>query len=260
MPATIQYPMSPPAKRKPPPVRREYTLEELTRRIKASRDRTARPQPAPAPVRRELPLEDLLRRLAAGGERVAVKTMANRFRPVLRGRPLTRREKALMLLMTAGLGLAIWLQARPAPVSAHTAYYQSIALSARLDATAPQTFTESALRAVGADWRAASLFACVHPSFWRNGPAIHPDGRAARVERGLTRLAAHGPAVSVLTFSAPTAVETQTIGGVDRMTSRVAGQMELADGTVVRFAASLVQDESTKRWGLVDLMIPGFLP
>jgi hypothetical protein len=100
----------------------------------------------------------------------------------------------------------------------------------------------------------------VHPSFWRNRPAIHPNVRATRIEQGLTQLAAHGPAVSVQTFPASTAVETQAIDGVDMMASRVAGQMELADGTVVRFAARLVQDESTKHWGLVDLAIPGFLP
>lgn len=249
-----------PAKPKPAPVRREYSLEELTRRITASRDLRAKPMPKPAPIRRELPLEDLLRRLAAGGERAAAKSMAGRFRPAQRGRPLTRIEKGLMLLIVGGLSLAIWLQARPVPVSAHTAYYQSIALSTRLDATAPQTFTESALRAIGTDWRTASLFACVHPAFWRNGPPIHPNVRATRIEQGLTRLAAHGPAVSVLPFPAPTAVETQAVDGVDRMASRVAGQMELADGTVVRFAARLVQDESTKHWGFVDLVIPGFLP
>ena len=259
MSATIQYSSMPlPAKTKPAPVRREYTLEELMRRMAASGDRPVKAKPVP--IRRELPLEDLLRRLAAGGERAGVKSMAGRFRPVQRGRPLTRIEKGLMLLMAGGLGLAIWLHARPVPVSAHTAYYQSIASSTRLDVAAPQTFTESALRALGTDWRATSLFACVHPLFWRNGPALHPNVRATRVEQGLTQLAAHGPAVSVQTFPASTAVETQTLDGVDMMASRVAGQMELADGTVVRFAARLVQDESTKHWGLVDLAIPGFLP
>lgn len=165
-----------------------------------------------------------------------------------------------MWLIVGGLSLAIWLQARPVPVSAHTAYYQSIASSTRLDAAAPQAFTESALRAIGTDWRAASLFACVHPAFWRNGPPIHPNARTACVEQGLTRLIAHGPAVSVLTFPAPTAVATPAADGVDGMASRVAGQMELADGTVVRFTARLVQEESTKHWGFADLVIPGFLP
>ena len=168
----IQYSSMPlPAKTKPAPVCREYTLEELMRRMAASCDRPAKPKPKPVPIRRELPLEDLLRRLAAGGERAAAKLMAGRFRPEQRGRPLTRIEKGLMLLMAGGLGLAIWLHARPVPVSAHTAYYQSIASSTRLDVAAPQTFTESALRALGTDWRATSLFACVHSSFWRNGPA-----------------------------------------------------------------------------------------
>ncbi len=247
-----------PAKITPAPVRREYTLDELMRRIAANGERPAKPKPVL--IRRELPLEDLLRRLATGSERAAVKSIAARFRPVRRGRPLTRIEKGLMLLMAGGLALSLWLQARPVPVSAHTAYYQSIAASTRLDASAPQTFTVSALRAIGTDWRAPSLFACVHRSFWHSSPAIHPNMRARRVEQGLTQLAAHGPVVGVQTFPASTMVETQAVDGMDLMASRVAGQMELADGTVVRFAARLVQDESTKHWGLVDLAIPGFLP
>lgn len=259
MPATIQYSSMPlPAKTKPAPVRREYSLEELTHRIAANGDRPAKAKLTP--VRRELLLEELLRRLAAGGERAAVKSMVGRFRPVQRGRPLTRIEKGLMLLMAGGLGLAIWLQARPVPVSAHAAYYQSIASSTRLDVAAPLTFTESALRVLGTDWRPTSLFACVHPSFWHNRPAIHPNTRAARIEQGLARLAELGPVVNVLTFPAPTSVETDTVDGMEVLASRVAGQLELADGTVVRFAARLVQDGSTKRWGFAELKIPGFLP
>ena len=247
-----------PAKIKPAPVRREYTLEELMRRMAAKGDRPAKPKPVL--IRRELPMEDLLRRLAAGSERAAVKSMGGHFRPVRRGRPLTLFEKGLILLITGGLGLAIWLHARPVPISAHTAYYRSIASSTRLDASAPQTFTVSALRSIGTDWRATSLLACVHPSFWHSSPAIHPNLRARRVEQGLTQLAAHGPVVGVLTFPASTLVETQAVDGVEMMASRVAGQLELADGTVVRFAARLVQDGSTKHWGLVELVLPGFLP
>lgn len=221
------------------------------------------PRPAsssPGPVRRRLTLEELLRRAAASVERGPVRLVSGTFRQVKRGRPLTRIEKGLMMLMAGGLGLSIWLHAQPAPVSAHTTYYQSLAATTRLEAGAPRSFAESALQALGTDWRAATLFASVHPSFWQRGAALHPNARAARVEQGLTRLADHGPVVSVLSFPATTAVQTETIDGVDALAGQVAGQLELADGTVVRFTAHLVQDATTKRWGLVELSIPGFLP
>jgi hypothetical protein len=230
MPASCPYPAPPPAK------------------------------PRPAPARRRLTLEELLRRAAASVERGPAKLISGTFRQVKQGRPLTRSEKGLMILMAVGLGLAVWLHALPAPVSAHTTYYQSLAASTRLEAGAPRSFAESALQALGRDWRAATLFACVHPSYWQRGAAVHANARVARVEQGLARLADHGPVVSVLSFPATTGVETETIGGVDALAGQVAGQLELADGTVVRFTAHLVQDAATKRWGLAGLSIPGFLP
>lgn len=230
MPATLPYPATSPAK------------------------------PRAVPVRRRLTLEELLRRAAASVERGPAKLITGTFRQVKRGRPLTRIEKGLMMLMAGGLGLAIWLHALPAPVSAHTTYYQSLAATTRLEAGAPRSFAESALQALGTDWRAATLFACVHPSFWQRGAAVHANTRAARVEQGLARLAEHGPVVSVLSFPATTGVSTESVGGVDALAGQVAGQLELADGTVVRFTAHLVQDAATRRWSLAELSIPGFLP
>lgn len=218
---------------------------------------TARPKPAPGRYR--LTLNELVRRAAERVER-GPKKIVGTFRHVVRGRALTRIEKGLMLFMAVGLGLAIWLHARPAPVSAHASYYQSLATTNRIEATAPRAFAESALQAVGADWHAAGFFACVAPEFWRQGGSVHPNDRVQAVEQGLARLAAHGALVSAQSFPAPTAVTTEKIGGVDALSSRVAGQLELADGTVVRFAAHLVQDPASKRWGLVELSIPGFLP
>ena len=85
--------------------------------------------------------------------------------------------------MAGGLGLSIWLHALPVPVSAHTTYYQSLAATTRLEAGVPRSFAESVLQALGTDWRAATLFACVHPSFWQRGDAAHPNARAARSSR-----------------------------------------------------------------------------
>lgn len=201
-----------------------------------------------------------MRRAAANVDRGQVKLISGRFRPAKRGRALTPTEKGLMLLLAGGLALAIWLHARPVPVNAHPAYYQSLAASTRLEAGAPRSFAEAALRAIGRDWRAATLFTCASPAFWHHGPAVHPNTRAARIEQGLARLAEHGPVVSVLTFPAPTAVDADTVDGKEVLAARVAGQLELADGTVVRFAARLVQDESTRHWGFAELVIPGFLP
>jgi hypothetical protein len=220
----------------------------------------ARARTSPVRPRARLTLEELLRRAAASVDRGPAKVVTGTFLPTKKGRVLTRKEKWLMILMAAGLSLAIWLHSRPEPVSAHTVYYQSLAASNRIEAGSPLHFVDSALGAIGTDWRAASLFACVHPSFWQRGPAIHPDLRAARLEQGLALLAGHGPVVGVTAFPAPTSVETETVDGVDVLAARVAGQLELADGVVVRFAAHLVQDATTKRWGLAELAIPGFLP
>jgi hypothetical protein len=217
-------------------------------------------KPKPVRTRPRLTLEELLRRAAASVEKGPAKLIVGRFRPTKNGRPLTRVEKGLMMLIAGGLGLAIWLHAQPVPVNAHAAYYRSLAASTHLDAAAPRTFAETALQAIGRDWHAETFFSCVAPAFWQEGPATHPNDRVARVEQGLGNLAGHGAVVSVLSFPNPTSVETEVIGGTDVLAGRVAGQLELADGTVVRFAARLVQDAATKRWALVELSIPGFLP
>lgn len=217
-------------------------------------------KPRPVPVRRGLTLNELLRRAAASVDRGPVKLISGRFRPEKKGRALTRTERGLIGLMVGGLGLAVWLHALPAPVTAHTTFYQSLAASTPLGATAPRPYAESALRALGRDWRPATLFACVHPAFWSINPAVGPNARAERVERGLARLAEHGPVVSVLTLPAATSVGTETVGSTEMLAARVSGQLELADGAVVRFTARLVQDGATRRWGFVELVVPGFLP
>jgi hypothetical protein len=217
-------------------------------------------RPRPVPVRHRLTMGELLRRAAASVDRGQVKLITGHFKPVQKGRSLTRLEYGLMLLITGGLGLAVWLHAQPAPLSAHTAYYQSIAMSTRLDSTSPRPYVESALRAIGSDWRPATLFACLHPAFWNNGAMFHPNARASRIEAGLSRLAEHGSVLSATAFSTPAPVESQTINGVTLVACRVAGQLELADGAVVRFETLLVQDDQTKHWGIVDLSIPPFVP
>jgi hypothetical protein len=204
-------------------------------------------------------LEELLRRASAAVERGPARLIGGSFRPTKKGRPLTRIEKGLMILMAAGLSLAVWLHARPIPVNAHTVHYQSLAATTSLEAAAPLTFAESALQALGRDWRVETFFTCVSPVFWRQAPAIHPNARTARIEQALARLAAHGPLMAIMTFPDPTSVESATVDGKEALASQVAGQLELADGTVVRFSARLLQDDSSKRWGLVDLVIPGFL-
>src|ERR1700694_1396952 len=110
-------------------------------------------RPRPVPVRHRLTMGELLRRSAASVDREQVKLITGHFKPVQKGRPLTRLEYGSMLLIAGGLGLAVWLHAQPAPLSAHTAYYQSIAMSTRLDSTSPRPYVESALRAIGSDWR-----------------------------------------------------------------------------------------------------------
>jgi hypothetical protein len=204
-------------------------------------------------------LEELLRRAAESVEKGPAKIIGGHFRPTKNGRKLTRVEKGLMMLIAAGLAVAIALHALPTPVNAHAAYYRSLAATTKLDATAPRTFAETALQAIGRDWHAQTFFACAAPAFWQEG-SVHMNDRVARVEQGLARLASHGALVSVLSYSDPTSVSTEVIGGVEVLASHVGGQLELADGTVVRFAARLVQDAATKRWALVELSVPGFLP
>jgi len=63
-----------------------------------------------------------------------------------------------------------------------------------------------------------------------------------------------------MTFPASTAVGTELIGGQDVLAAQVSGQLELADGTVTRFTAHLLQDPATRQWGFVELAVPGFLP
>ena len=221
---------------------------------------TSLPKPKPVRTRPRLTLEELLRRAAASVEKGNSKLIVGTFRPTIKGRPLTRVEKGLMILTAVGLGLAIWLNAQPEPVNAHAAFYRSLAASTQLEASAPRTFAETALRAIGRDWHAETLFTCVAPAFWQEHAKIDANARVARIDRGLVALAAHGTVVGVVSFSDPTSVETGVIGGVEVLASRVGGQLELADGTVVRFAAHLAQDAATKRWAIVDLSIPGFLP
>jgi hypothetical protein len=219
-----------------------------------------RPTAKPAPVvRRRLTLEELVRRAAIRVEQ-GPKQIVGTFRHVVRGRAITGVEKIFLGIMAGGLSLAIWLQARPEPVNAHALHYQSVAWSAPIQTTAPLAFAESALQALGTDWRAATFFSCTAPGFWREGPEVHPNARLERVERGLARLAGHGPLVGLMTFPAQSAVETESVDGAEMLATRAAGQIELSDGTVVRFAMRLIQDPVTKRWGMVELSIPGFLP
>lgn len=204
-------------------------------------------------------LEELVRRAAERVER-GPKKIVGTFRHVVRGRALTRVEKGMMAFIAGGLGLAIWLHAQPAPVNAHASYYRSRAATHRIEATAPGAFVESALRELGRDWRAETFFSCAAPAFWTQDAATHPNARVERVEQGLGRLAGHGPVVSVLAFPAPTAVVTESTGDADVLAAHVEGQLEFTDGAVMRFMAHTVQDPATKRWGLVELAIPGFLP
>lgn len=213
----------------------------------------------PVRTRPRMSLEELLRRAAESVEKGPAKIIGGKFRPAKNGRPLTRVEKGLMILIGAGLAMAILLHALPTPVNAHAAYYRSLAASTKLEATAPRTFAETALQAIGREWHAEIFFTCVSPAFWQEG-STHVNERVARVERGLAALAPHGAVLSVMSFSDPTSVATEVVGGTEVLASHVGGQLELADGTVVRFAARLVQDATTKRWALVELSIPGFLP
>ena len=214
----------------------------------------------PGRVRRELTLEQLVRKAAASVDRGDVKLITGRFRPTIRGRPLTRREQGLLLLFAFGLSLAIWLHARPEPVSARTTHLRALALSTRLDTTTPRRFTQSALLAVGKNWRPATLFACLHPAFWDRTPAVHPNRLAQDFEDGLARLSRHGAALSALVFDTPSPFGWETIDGKTTVACRVTGQLELADGVVVRFSARLVQVDKTQHWGILDLSMPPFLP
>jgi hypothetical protein len=205
-------------------------------------------------------IEELLRRATASVDRGPVRLVSGRFRLDKKGRPLTGRERLVIGVMALGLALAVWLQARPSPLGAHTGYYQALAGTTALDSSAPRPLVEAALLALGDEWRPATLFACVHPVFWPGDSTDRANALAKRLESGLAQLATHGRAVSAMAFPTPSPVSSETINGMTLLTCRVAGQLELADGSVVRFTVRLAQDERTRHWGIVELSAPPFLP
>ena len=71
---------------------------------------------------------------------------------------------------------------------------------------------------------------------------------------------AKNPVASAAVFGTPELGSMERDGGKAAVTSRVTGQVELADGTVVRLGALLLQDEKSKQWGVVELTLPPFLP
>lgn len=218
-------------------------------------------KPRPIRVRYKRSLEEVLKLAADSVERKGRKLNLGRFNPLPKGRALTRSEKFLGLTVAAAFSLAVWIQARPEPVSAHAGYYQSLALTAGGDATSVQAFAESAVRSIGREWKGPALFTQAHPLFWRRSPALHPDELAKRAEAGLAALAGHGAVIGVTIFGTP-ALGTLA-GGDDTapvVTSRLTGQAELADGTVVRLEVLLAQDEKSKQWGIAALSLPPFLP
>jgi hypothetical protein len=230
MPVTLHYSTFQPAKPKPIRVRYKHTLEELLRRAAASVDRKGKAL-------------DL-----------------GRFNPLPQGRRLTRGEKISGLVLATAFSLAVWICAQPDPVSAHTGYFQSLAMSGGREAPSAQAFLESAVLAFGKEWKAPVLFAHVHPLFWHQEWARDPNEVTRRVEAGLAGLAGHGPVISATVFGTPTLGTMDRADGTAAVTGRITGQAELADGTVVRLAALLIQDEQTKQWGVVELSLPPFLP
>lgn len=216
--------------------------------------------PRPIRVRHQRSLEEVLKRAAASVEQKGKRLNLGRFNPLPQGRPLTRFEKILGGMFAAAFSLAVWLCALPEPGSAHTSYYQSLAQTAGRDAPSVQAFTETALGAIGKEWKAPVLFAHAHPLFWRRAPAITPNALVQRMEAALAALAAHGPVLSVTVFGMPALGTMDRGDGTAAVTSRVAGQVELSDGTVVRLRALLIRDEKTKQWGIVELTLPPFLP
>ncbi|MDI1334652.1 MAG: hypothetical protein PSU94_00580 [Lacunisphaera sp.] len=220
----------------------------------------AKPHPKPIRVRYKRSLEDVWKQAAASVDRKGRILDLGRFNPLPKGRQLTRVEKIFGLFLATTFGLAIWIHARPEPVNAHAGYFQSLALTTGGEASSVQAFTEAAVLAIGKEWKAPVLFARMHPLFWQRTPAIHPNALVQHVEAGLAGLAAHGRVVSVTVFGTPELSTVEQGDGRPAVTSRVTGQLELADGTVVRLEARLIQDEKSKQWGLVDLALPPFLP
>ena len=218
-------------------------------------------KPRPIRVRYKRSLEEVLKLAADSVERNGKKLNLGRFNPLPKGRALTRFEKIAGLTFATAFSLAIWIQARPEPVSAHAGYFQSLALTASGDATSVQAFTEAAVRSIGGEWKAPVLFAQAHPLFWHRTPAMHPNELTKRVEGGLAALAGHGGVMSVTVFGTPVLGTLDLGDGTAAVvTSRVTGQAELADGTVVRLEALLVQEEKSKQWGIAALSLPPFLP
>ncbi|MDI1250779.1 MAG: hypothetical protein PSV13_18090 [Lacunisphaera sp.] len=218
-------------------------------------------QPKPIRVRYKRSLAEVLKQAADSVERRNQKLNLGRFNPLPKGRALTRFEKIFGLSVAAAFSLAIWIHALPEPVSAHAGYFQSLALTGGGGAASVQAFTESAVRSFGGEWKAPALFARAHPLFWHRLPVTHPNELTKRVERGLAALARHGAVMSVTVFGTPV-FGTMPMGenAAAVVTSRVTGQAELADGTVVRLEVLLAQDEKSKQWGIAALSLPPFLP
>jgi len=218
-------------------------------------------KPRPIRVRYRRSLEEVLKLAAESVERKGKTLNLGRFNPLPKGRALTKFEKIFGLTFATAFSLAVWIHARPEPVSAHAGYFQSLALSTGMETTSVQTFTESAIRSIGREWKAPALFAHTHPLFWHRAPAVHPNELVKRVEAGLAALSGHGAVIGATVFGTPV-LGTMDLGeGIPAaVTSRVSGQAELADGTVVRIEALLVQDEKSKQWGIVNLSLPPFLP
>lgn len=217
-------------------------------------------KPRPIRVRYKRSLEEVLKQAAASVDRNGKRLNLGWFNPIRKGRPLTRAEKIFGLTIATAFSLAVWIHAQPEPVNAHADHFRSLALTTGRDAPSVQLFTESAVRAIGKEWKAPALFAHTHPLFWERSPVIHPNALVQRMEAGLDRLAGHGPVVSVTVFGTPALGTMDRGDGTEVVTSRVAGQVELSDGTVVRLGALLIQDLQSKQWGIVELMLPPFLP
>lgn len=223
---------------------------------------SAPPQAKPRPirVRYKRTLEEVLKLAVESVDRKAKRLDLGQFSPLPKGRSLTRVEKLMCATFVTALSLAVWIEARPEPVSAHASYFESLALSTGGDAPSMQAFAEQAIRAIGKDWRPDALFARVHPMYWHPTPSIHPNVLTRRVEAALARLAAHGPAVGLTIFGPPTFGTLERDGGKVATTGRLTGQVELADGTVMRLEATLVQDDRSQPWGIAALSLPPFLP
>jgi hypothetical protein len=215
--------------------------------------------PKPRRPRRSEAIEDLLRRASAAVDRKDVRVILGRFRPTKNGRKLTKIEWALMAIFTVGLALLVLVKTAREPVSAHASYYQSLALSLNPEAVSPRAFLESGLLSIGHEWRPASFFAGVHPLYWASDSKRHANERVRAVEEGLGRLGRHGRVLSVTTFGSPAFGNSEIAGRTEVLTFRANGQLELADGTVVRFSARLVQDEANHRWGFLELSLPPLL-